>query len=355
MKPKISIIVPVYNVETLLGRCLNSLTSQTLEDIEIIMVNDGSTDKSAGILNEYAKKDKRIIVIEKENGGVSSARNAGIQTASGEYIGFVDPDDWIDMEMYETLYKEAVQGKADVVMCTYTREFGSHSKEKKFDLPEKVCYEGEEIKANVMRRLIGPIDEEIGNPEFLDAWGTVWSKLYRSEVIKENAIQFVDLSFIGTNEDSLFNIQTFYYVDKFVFLNKPFYHYWKTNAASVTSNYKPELMNQWFNLYDIIEQFLEDKQLSGNFRLALNNRICLNTLGLGLNTMSKSNRISPLTKFNRLSKILNDNRIRRSFKQLEMDHFPIVWKAFYFCVKYRFTAGYYFMLVAIDSLRKMMR
>lgn len=79
MKPKVSIIVPVYNVETLLGRCLNSLTSQTLEDIEIIMVNDGSTDKSADILNEYAKKDKRIIVIEKENGGVSSARNTGIQ------------------------------------------------------------------------------------------------------------------------------------------------------------------------------------------------------------------------------------------------------------------------------------
>lgn len=355
MKPKVSIIIPVYNVENLLGRCLNSLMLQTLEDIEIIMINDGSTDRSAEILNEYAKKDKRIIVIEKENGGVSSARNEGIQIASGEYIGFVDPDDWIDVEMYDTMYKEAVQSGADIVMCTYIREFGSHSKEKKFNLPEKVYYKGEEIKENVMRRLIGPINEEMGNPEFLDAWGTVWSKLYRSEVIKENAIQFVDLSYIGTNEDSLFNIQAFYYTDNFVFLNEPFYHYWKTNAASVTSNYKSELMNQWFNLYDIIEGFLKDKKLSGNFQLALNNRICLNTLGLGLNTISKSNRVSPLTKFNILSKILNDNRIKRSFKQLEMNYFPIVWKAFYFCVKYRFTAGYYFMLVAVDSLRKMIR
>ncbi|WP_410984906.1 glycosyltransferase [Bacillus cereus] len=355
MKPKVSIIIPVYNVENLLGRCLNSLMSQTLEDIEIIMINDGSTDRSAEILNEYAKKDKRIIVIEKENGGVSSARNKGIQIASGEYIGFVDPDDWIDVEMYDTMYKEAVQSGADIVMCTYIREFGSHSKEKKFNLPQKVCYKGEEIKENVMRRLIGPINEEMGNPEFLDAWGTVWSKLYRSAVIKENAIQFVDLSYIGTNEDSLFNIQAFYYIDNFVFLNEPFYHYWKTNVASVTSNYKSELMNQWFNLYDIIERFLKDKGLSGNFQLALNNRICLNTLGLGLNTISKSNRVSPLTKFNILSKILNDNRIKRSFKQLEMNYFPIVWKAFYFCVKYRFTAGYYVMLVAIDSLRKMIR
>ena len=181
------------------------------------------------ILQEYAKKDDRLVVIEKENGGVSSARNTGLLAAKGHYIGFVDPDDWIDKEMYEELYNTAIHDHADIVMCTYIREFGTHSKEKKFNMPEKICYQNEEVKSEIMRRLVGPMNEEVANPELLDAWGTVWSKLYRADMIKENKINFIDLNVIGTNEDSLFNIHTFYYANTFVFLNKPFYHYWRAN------------------------------------------------------------------------------------------------------------------------------
>lgn len=130
MGPKVSIVVPIYNVEAYLSRCLDSILSQTLQDIEVIAVNDGSTDASGEILDQYASKDTRIIVIHKKNGGVSAARNDGIQLVKGEYIGFVDPDDWIDHDMYEALYHSAVEEKADIVMCTYMREFGTHSKEK---------------------------------------------------------------------------------------------------------------------------------------------------------------------------------------------------------------------------------
>ncbi|KMY51894.1 glycosyltransferase [Peribacillus loiseleuriae] len=355
MDPKVSIIVPIYNVESYLSRCLDSLLSQSLKEIEIIAVNDGSIDNSLEMLKQYAKEDKRIVIIEKENGGVSSARNEGLLVAKAPYIGFVDPDDWIDKEMYEQLYQSAIQDKADIVMCTYTREFGTHAKEKKFKMPEKVCYKNDEVQLEVMRRLVGPMKEEVANPELLDAWGTVWSKLYRAEIIRENSLKFIDLKRIGTNEDSLFNIHTCYYANTFVFLNKPFYHYWRSNETSVTSGYKPNLKDQWFTLYSMIESFLLEKNMPEPFYQALNNRICLNTLGLGLNTISKSNKEPVLKKIKKLSSILSDKRIKRSYKQFEMIYFPIVWRAFYFCAKSRFATGFYVMLVAMNSLRKLIR
>lgn len=116
-KPLISIIVPVYNVEKYLARCLDSILAQTLADFEVIAVDDGSPDNCGKILDEYAKKDNRIKVIHKENGGVSSARNAGLDEAMGEYIGFVDPDDYISCDMYEHLYNEAKSGDYDIVQC----------------------------------------------------------------------------------------------------------------------------------------------------------------------------------------------------------------------------------------------
>ena len=115
--PLVSIIVPVYKVEKYLKRCVDSLTNQTLRDIEIILVDDGSPDSCSTICDEYAEKDERIKVIHKENGGVSSARNAGIDAAAGEYIGFVDSDDWIEQDMFERLMKNTQQYDADVSVC----------------------------------------------------------------------------------------------------------------------------------------------------------------------------------------------------------------------------------------------
>ena len=112
---KISVIVPVYNVEKFLPQCLDSILAQTLTDLEIICVNDGSPDNSLKILEEYAKKDKRIVIINQKNAGLSSARNTGIKAATGEYIGFVDSDDWIEPDFYQNLYQAAKEHNADIV------------------------------------------------------------------------------------------------------------------------------------------------------------------------------------------------------------------------------------------------
>ncbi len=111
---KVSIVVPVYNVEQYLRTCLDSLTGQTLKDIEIICVNDGSTDDSLNILKEYADKDSRIVIINQENQGISGARNSAIKIAKGEYIGFVDSDDWVDLNFFKPLYDAAVQNNCDI-------------------------------------------------------------------------------------------------------------------------------------------------------------------------------------------------------------------------------------------------
>ncbi len=111
---KVSVIVPVYNVEKYLEECIESLINQTLTDIEIICINDGSTDNSLKILEELQKKDNRIKIINQKNSGVSSARNNGIENATGEYIGFVDSDDWIDSDYYEKLYNTAKKYNSDI-------------------------------------------------------------------------------------------------------------------------------------------------------------------------------------------------------------------------------------------------
>ena len=116
---KISVIVPVYNVEKFIRRCLDSIRNQTLKDLEIILVDDGSTDNSGVICDEYAKLDNRIIVIHKENGGLSSARNRGLDSASGEWIAFVDSDDYLEKNMYETLYKTAIDENVDICVCFF--------------------------------------------------------------------------------------------------------------------------------------------------------------------------------------------------------------------------------------------
>ena len=116
-KPKISVVVPVYNAERFLHKCVDSILSQSFSDLELILVDDGSPDNSGAICDDYARQDSRVKVIHQRNSGVSVARNRGIQEASGDYIGFVDSDDWIDSEMYAVLYQTAKKEHTDIVMC----------------------------------------------------------------------------------------------------------------------------------------------------------------------------------------------------------------------------------------------
>ncbi len=189
-KPKISIIVPVYNVQGYLGKCLDSLINQTLKDIEIICVNDGSTDDSLAVLKYFAFQDKRIKVIDQENSGPGVARNNGMQAASGEYIGFVDPDDWVKEDMYEKMYNQAKTLDSDIVICDYVRyqEWTNRIIPQHF-FEKAVKY----IKAEPVDIPSGEnIDRETLLSTLLISPCYSWNRIYRREFLQKNNIIFTD-------------------------------------------------------------------------------------------------------------------------------------------------------------------
>lgn len=347
----VSIIVPVYNTEKYLVRCVESLINQTFNNIEIILINDGSTDKSLNIINEYKKKDRRIKLINNKNNGVSYSRNIGIKESKGSYIMFVDSDDWIDKNTIEDMYNLAEKNSYDLVMCSYTKEFLSGSKEKKIILGDKIIYEKKDIEKELLRKLIGPVKEELASPTNLDSMGTVWGKLYRSSIIKDNNIKFIDLKEIGSAEDVLFNVYLFNRINKAIFISKPMYHYWKGNSSSITSKYNPRLNEQRQVFFKYIEKFLDKNKMEQVFYEALNNRVCLSALGYGLVEFSKNNNKNFFKKVNNIKRFLNEEYVLNAYRNLELNYFPIHWRAFYFFNKHKISIGICFIIMSINLLR----
>lgn len=210
MKIKVSIIVPIYNVEKYLSKCIESICNQTLEEIEIILVNDGSTDKSLEIIEEYKKNDSRIRVINQKNKGVSIARNNGLKIAKGEYIAFVDPDDWIDKNMYEVLYLES-KSEYDVVLCDHTIKDKNRSILKKYEINNNtVLYRKEIINEIVPQFIEGVIST------------TCWDKIYKRAFLEKNKLEFKDIRRI---EDLYFFMDILNSINTLVYVPKSFYNY----------------------------------------------------------------------------------------------------------------------------------
>ncbi len=220
--PKLSIIIPVFNIEEYLARCLDSILHQTFTDFEVIVVDDGSIDNSGKIADYYTKIDSRIKVIHKENGGVSSARFEGIQIANGDFIGFVDGDDMIESEMYAILIDNAVKYNADISHCGYKRIFPDG----RVDYYYNTCRFIEQDNNN------GIIDLLKG--EFIEPG--LCNKIYKSEFVKNIVFNNVMQSSIKINEDLLMNYYLFKQSKKSVFFDKCLYNYMmRKNSASTSS------------------------------------------------------------------------------------------------------------------------
>ncbi|MDR1254189.1 MAG: glycosyltransferase [Oscillospiraceae bacterium] len=205
--PKISIVIPVYNAHKTVDRCIMSARQQTLPDIEIICVNDGSTDASRTCLEKHAKEDPRIKVVNKTNGGASSARNTGLELATGEFIAFIDSDDWVDEEAFERAYRMAIEHRADVVT------FGAWCTE---------IDTGKEWYWGPKKNYYFPGNGVIS---FLDPDGyysVIWNKIFRTDLIKTNRIRF--RTDMRNKEDTVFVLDVIPYVKNAVSLHDAFYH-----------------------------------------------------------------------------------------------------------------------------------
>ena len=219
MKPIISIIVPVYNVEKYVAKCIESIIKQDMEEIELLMIDDGSTDNSGKICDEWAAKDSRIKVMHIENRGVSSARNLGLELAQGEYIGFVDSDDYIHKSMYRVLYNTLIEEHADMVVCDFAK-----------------VYEGEKTPVNEQEH----IDiYKFTNMEALMQlhkesfkWNIVVNKLYKRELFKE--VRFTE-GIIFEDMDIMHKI--IYQCEKILYINQTYYYYYQRSGSILRSEY----------------------------------------------------------------------------------------------------------------------
>lgn len=347
MNNKISIIVPVYNTEKYLAKCLDSIVNQTYKNLEIICVNDGSTDNSLDILKKYSVQDSRIAIVNKENGGLSSARNTGLQAVHGEYVMFVDSDDWIDTDTCEKALNAALFIDADVVMWTYIREYSDKSLVTPLFHNEKKVWMEKEV-TQLHRRMVGLTGNELSDPSKTDSIITAWGKLYRRDCLRNQ--WFVDTKIIGT-EDALFNIAVFFNVKKAVFIPDTHYHYFKSNTGSLTSgSYRSKLAAQWKTLYQMIEKVLDEHEVTEEFYNALNNRKALGIMQLGL-ALSSDSAMNFFEKKKELNRILNMEHYQKPIKELSLSAMPIHWKVFFTFVKWKFESGLLLLLWEMNRLR----
>lgn len=227
---KVSVIIPVYNVENYLRKCLNSLVNQTLKDIEIIVVNDGTLDNSQEIIDEYVKKyPKKVVSIIQENGGQGAARNTGLLHAKGEYIGYVDSDDYVEENMYEELYKKAKEEDSDIVIC------GN----------------------NVVKENYEFLSKEDVDKEFLLGKMAVWNKIYKKNIIVDNKIQFRSKVWY---EDLDFTMKVYFSSKKISYVDKPLYNYLLREGSTMNNNNIKRNL-ELIEAFDSLIDYCKDKKI----------------------------------------------------------------------------------------------
>ena len=236
--PKVSVIVPIYNVEKYLEKCINSLLSQTLEDIQIILVNDGSKDNSGNIAREYEKNNKnRVIYVEKENGGLSDARNYGLKYATGDFVAFLDSDDYIEKNAYEEMYNKAIEENADYVECDFIWEFPN-----KIRVDKQYPYKNKKEMLSFVRVV-------------------AWNKLIKRQLITDNNLEFPK----GLRyEDVEFTYKLIPFINKFAYVDKPFIHYVQREGS--IANVQNERTAEIFTVLDNVIEFYKKNNIYEEYR-----------------------------------------------------------------------------------------
>jgi len=246
--PKVSIIVPIYNVEKYLDRCLQSLINQTLKDIEIILIDDGSPDMCPLLCDNYLYLDPRIKVIHKKNEGLGFARNSGIEIATGEYLAFVDSDDYVGTDMYHRLYDEAINTNADAVFCGFKNEISRDIWIESKEITQRTDWNGNETTDFLLDMIAcAPYIKKERKYEM-----SVWRAIYRNQLIQEHNIRFQSERIV-VSEDIPMNIDFLKIAKKIVYIPNTFYYYC-LNSNSLTSTFKTEKFYKYKTLYHILEE-----------------------------------------------------------------------------------------------------
>lgn len=278
---KVSVIIPVYNVEKYIEECLGSLVNQTLKDIEIIVINDGSPDNSQKIIDKYAKKDKRIVSIIQENSRIGKTRNNGLLRATGEYIAYVDSDDYVESEMLEKMYNKAKENDSDIVISAYYTLEEETNKREFVPINKKILDEPENENLKYFN------------------WIAPWVKMCKRELLIDNNITFLEKI---NYEDVPFSFKLMSVTNKIAYINEPFYNYRIRRDSVMTSNNMPKNRDLMVAFDEVIDYFKKKKIYKKHYQelsfVALNEIYLSTNVRIIRSTIKKSEKINLINEFN---------------------------------------------------------
>lgn len=252
MQPKVSVIIPIFNVERYLSQCLDSVVNQTLKEIEIICVNDGSTDKSLDIIKEYASKDSRIVIIDKKNSGYGHSMNCGMDIAKGEYIGIIESDDYAELQMFEKLYNLANKKNLDVVKSGFFYYWT------KPEIKNEAAIIASKSMSNRIFCPLTDFKSSMEQVEFFNIKPTIWSAIYKKNFITANNIRFNETPGASYQDES-FNFKVWASAKRVQLLQDCFVHYRQDNEASSINS--PGKVFCICDEYEEMERFLEERPI----------------------------------------------------------------------------------------------
>lgn len=337
--PIVSVIVPIYNAEKYLHECVDSILGQTVRDIEVILVNDGSTDRSPEICDTYAQKDNRVQVVHKPNGRAASARNAGLRVATGEYVAFVDADDWIALDMYEKM----LAMKADICLCDYVRCKGA----------EQVPFSQPSIRYGYYNK--ADIQKEVYPHLVMDGleYPVTISNcvlLIKRKILTDNNLSYREDILIS--EDAPFGSEVLYCAESFAYLKGEYFYHYRMTEGSSSKTYKPWWWDSSLKINEETERFFANcsdydftQQIKSNMfylaRAELYYILC-------------NNELSRKQQNVKMREVMTHPRVVRMMKGYDVSGYPLSFKMLYWSIRYQ-SIGLRRLVKGLSKIRDLLR
>ena len=326
--PKVSVIVPIYNAEAFLVPCVKSVLAQTLEDIEVLLIDDGSSDSSAVICRHFMQQDSRVTVINKENEGVSATRNLGLKWAKGEYIAFIDADDTLIEQALEILVQTLEEKQVDAVFANYFYYYN-----------DRKVYRGPRIPGGVYP--VAEIRSQLIDDGTLSGilFGSVWAALYKRELIEQHHIRFQED--VALNEDGLFNVMYLLQAESCCYLNDQHLYGYRKEIESVTSRFQ---LNKNFDSATIaIDRYCQPISQELLLEQQLRRRQVSISLWLALNICSEENPASYRATIRQLKELFEQQELQGCFPYMKEEKMNRYKRFYYQLIKKRRTHLFYLM------------
>ena len=342
---KVSIIVPIYNVERYLQSCIDSILVQTYKDFELILVDDGSPDQSGVICDKYAAQDPRIQVIHKQNQGLGMARNTGLEHATGEFVCFVDSDDWIEPNALECWVKAQKQYNADIVMCNYQKRTDEKEVLYRYEIRNKeCCYQDEKIEQEIFWPMIG---QESTEKEDFTVNMCVWTNLYKRDLIEREHIRFLsEREYLS--EDICFNLQYLLNCKVAVMIPESLYCY-RYNPTSLTNQYKKDEYKKAVALYNKVRFWSEHARYKEFKEFRVERFFVTKTRELMFRLCGSDMDFEQ--KFNLCRDILNDKILQDTLTKYPIRRYQLKYKIPAYLIKWKNVRGTIFLFENMKRFR----